>query len=58
VTSDDGLAKDSEKLFQALQANGDHGARIVHLATDHSYSGQRIALEQAVLQALASLPPR
>jgi pimeloyl-ACP methyl ester carboxylesterase len=52
VTSDDGLAPDNDKFFAALQKAGDKQARTIHMATDHSYSDHRIALEKAVLQAL------
>jgi pimeloyl-ACP methyl ester carboxylesterase len=52
VTSDDGLAPDNDKLFDALRKAGDNGARTLHIATDHSYSNRRIALQKAVLQSL------
>lgn len=58
VTSDDGLAAENEKLFNALKKDGDQQTRMVHLATDHSYSGRRIELEEAVLQALESFDAR
>ena len=56
VTSDDGLADNSAALAKAVRAAG--GARVteVHLATDHSYSDQRIALEAAILSWLETLP--
>jgi pimeloyl-ACP methyl ester carboxylesterase len=55
VTSDDGLAATSDALAKAI---GDGAAPItqVHLATDHSYSDQRIALEAAVIRWLENLP--
>lgn len=52
ITSNDGLAADNDKLFAALQAAGDKQAKTMHMETDHSYSGKRIVLEQAVLDAL------
>lgn len=55
VTSNDGLAADNERLYDALRKAGDRQARLVHLATDHAYSGKRIALQQQVLQTLESL---
>jgi hypothetical protein len=55
VTSDDGLAGENNKLFAALQKAGDKRAQIFHIATDHSYSDHRIALEQAVLQAAEAM---
>ncbi len=58
VTSNDGLAGENQKLFEALKKDGDAEARLVHIATDHSYSGDRIALEENVLQALESVRPR
>jgi pimeloyl-ACP methyl ester carboxylesterase len=55
VTSDDGLKGGSDTLAKAI---GDGAAPItqVHLATDHSYSDQRIALEAAVIRWLENLP--
>jgi pimeloyl-ACP methyl ester carboxylesterase len=55
VTSDDGLKSGSDALAKAI---GDGAAPItqVHLATDHSYSDQRIALEAAVIRWLENLP--
>jgi uncharacterized protein len=58
VTSDDGLAPSSDALVQGLTAAGDTAVTALHLATDHSYSDQRIALEKAVLDGLASLKPQ
>ncbi len=52
VTSNDGLARDNDTLFAAIQKAGDKNARTVHMATDHSYSDHRIALEQEILQTL------
>jgi pimeloyl-ACP methyl ester carboxylesterase len=55
VTSDDGLAKASDALAAAVRKQGGKPVTEVHLATDHSYSGCRIALEAAVLRWLATL---
>ena len=56
VTSDDGLAPASDALARAVKT--DKGAVTqVRLATDHSYSDARIALETAVVDWLANLPP-
>jgi pimeloyl-ACP methyl ester carboxylesterase len=52
VTSDDGLAPASDALGQAVQKRDSTKVTQVHLATDHSYSGSRIALEAAVLNWL------
>lgn len=54
VSSDDGLRADDEAYAAAVRAAG--GApRLVHLATDHSYSDARIALESEVVGWLAGL---
>ena len=55
VTSDDGLAKASDALAAAVRKQGGKAVTEVHLATDHSYSGSRIALEAAVLRWLETL---
>jgi uncharacterized protein len=55
VTSDDGLAPDNDKLCTALQQAGDKSAQILHYATDHSYSDQRIQLATAILNFLATI---
>jgi uncharacterized protein len=56
VTSDDGLAPPAGRLAAAVrQLPGTHVTE-QHLATDHSYSDQRIALETVVLNWLATLP--
>ena len=48
ITSNDGLADASNALAKAVRKQGGDVTE-VHLATDHSYSDQRIALETAVL---------
>ncbi len=58
VTSDDGLAGASDALGRAMHALGPDPVTAVHLATDHSYSGARIALETAVIGWLDGLPAR
>jgi pimeloyl-ACP methyl ester carboxylesterase len=55
VTSDDGLAEASGALADAIGKKGGTQVRQIHIATDHSYSGSRIALETAVLQWLETL---
>ena len=57
VTSDDGLAGGSNALAKAARAAGGTGVSEVHIATDHSYSDHRIALEAAVLNWLEGLRP-
>ncbi len=56
VTSDDGLAPASDALVKGLRTVGDKVTSL-HLPADHAYSDHRIALEQFVLAALASLKP-
>jgi len=56
LTSDDGLAPDNDLLAANLRSLHDTHLTTLHLATDHSYSGQRIALETAVINWLNQLP--
>jgi pimeloyl-ACP methyl ester carboxylesterase len=58
ITSDDGLAPDNDKLLSALEKAGDKHANGLHIATDHSYSDHRIALQQAILGALEPIRNR
>ena len=58
VTSDDGLAPANDALAANLAKAGDTRVTNLHLATDHSYSDHRIALEQSVLGSLATLKAR
>jgi len=55
LTADDGLAGDGDRLVAGVRAAG--GTRITaqHVATDHSWSDSRIALESAVIDWLATL---
>jgi pimeloyl-ACP methyl ester carboxylesterase len=55
ITSDDGLAPSNDVFVEALHKAGATDITTVHLTTDHSYSDQRIALEQAVLEVLEFL---
>jgi pimeloyl-ACP methyl ester carboxylesterase len=55
ITSDDGLAPSNDAFVEALKHAGNTHVTTIHMATDHSYSDHRIALEQTVLEALASL---
>jgi uncharacterized protein len=55
ITSDDGLAPSSDAFVEALKHAGNTHVTAIHMATDHSYSDHRIALQQAVLEALAAL---
>jgi uncharacterized protein len=55
ITSDDGLAPDAAALAKAIEAKGGHKITVLHMATDHSYSDRRIALESAVITWLNGL---
>jgi hypothetical protein len=55
VTSNDGLAPAAEALRDKVKAGGADPS-YVHIATDHSYDDQRIALESAVIRWLENLP--
>jgi pimeloyl-ACP methyl ester carboxylesterase len=56
LTSDDGLAPHSDSLVAAIRRLGGRRVSTMHLATDHSWSDKRVALESAVLRWLARLP--
>ncbi len=58
VTSDDGLAPASNALAKADRTVGGFPVTEVHIATDHSYSDHRIALETAVIRWLDGLSAR
>ena len=58
VTSDDGLRGPSEALAKADRAAGGAPVTEMHIATDHSYSDHRIALEAAVIRWLDGLSAR
>jgi pimeloyl-ACP methyl ester carboxylesterase len=55
ITSDDGLAPSNDAFVEALHKAGNQEVKTVHMATDHSYSDQRIALEEAILDDLDHL---
>lgn len=57
LTSDDGLAPSNDAVTAAIRQAGGTQVQTLHLTTDHSYSDQRIALQQAVLTFLAPLKP-
>ena len=58
ITSNDGLRGVDEALVTAIQQAGGKLVTTVHFDTDHAYSGQRIAMESAVLNGLAPLSQR
>ena len=53
LTSNDGLAADTDPLVRRVRALGNTRVTTVHQPTDHSWSDKRIALESAVLRWLA-----
>jgi uncharacterized protein len=55
LTSDDGLAPDSDLLVHAIEAKGGHKITVIHAATDHGWSDHRIAMESAILTWLQRL---
>ena len=57
VTSNDGFAPANVTFAEALRDAGNDRVRALHLATDHSYSDQRMALSAAVLKWLEPLNP-
>ncbi|HEY4275550.1 MAG TPA: alpha/beta hydrolase [Rhizomicrobium sp.] len=52
LTADDGLTPDNQRLAQALRTAGDSDVTEEHMATDHSYSDKRIALQSVVVRWL------
>ena len=55
LTSDDGLAPSNDAFVAALKKAGSTHVIAQHMATDHSYSDHRIALETSILNWLATL---
>ena len=55
ITSDDGLAASNDAFVEALKKAGGKEITAVHLSTDHSYSDQRVALTEQVLEMLEYL---
>jgi acetyl esterase/lipase len=55
LTADDGLAPNTDALVQAIQAKGGHKVTALHVATDHSWSDRRIALESEIIEWLDAL---
>jgi hypothetical protein len=52
ITSDDGLAPDTDALAHEIVRQGGAAPRRIHMATDHACSDHRIALQQAVVDWL------
>jgi uncharacterized protein len=57
LTADDGLAPDTDALVRAIRSHGGNNITALHVATDHSWSDRRIALESEVIKWLSSLRP-
>jgi pimeloyl-ACP methyl ester carboxylesterase len=55
ITSDDGLARDTDALVEAIRAGGGTKVATAHVATDHSYSDHRIELEAIIINWLSTL---
>ena len=55
ITSDDGLAPSNDAFVEAVKKAGGKEITAVHLSTDHSYSDQRVALTEQVLEMLEHL---
>jgi pimeloyl-ACP methyl ester carboxylesterase len=55
LTSNDGLAANTDSLVSAIRAKGGTLVTEQHMATDHSWSDHRVALEVAVLTWLEQL---
>jgi pimeloyl-ACP methyl ester carboxylesterase len=55
LSADDGLAPDTDALVHAVEAKGGHKVTSMHVATDHSWSDHRIALESTIITWLAGL---
>jgi pimeloyl-ACP methyl ester carboxylesterase len=52
ITADDGLTEDNVRLVISLKNAGNGDVTEQHMATDHSYSDRRIALESVVVRWL------
>jgi pimeloyl-ACP methyl ester carboxylesterase len=55
LTSDDGLAGDTDGLVAAIRAAGGTKVSATHIATDHGWSDHRIALEAMIITWLGGL---
>jgi hypothetical protein len=56
LESDDRNLQDLRAFAAALRQSGNPRVSELHLATDHVYSDQRIALATAIIQWLGQLP--
>ena len=55
LSANDGLASQTDSLIHAIQAEGGHNVKAIHVATDHGWSDHRIFLESTVIDWLATL---
>jgi acetyl esterase/lipase len=55
LTSDDGLAIGADELVRNILSKGGRRVRAIHVATDHGWSGSRIALQADVITWLMQL---
>ncbi len=55
LSSDDGLAPQTDALVAAVKARGDARVTAVHVATDHGWSDSRIRLQDEVIRWLEAL---
>ncbi len=55
LTANDGLAPQADALVHAIQAGANHNVKMIHAATDHSWSDHRIFLESTIIEWLSSL---
>jgi len=58
ITSNDGLAPQSDSLVKEVRTKGNASVTTIHYVTDHSYSDKRIALETSIIEWLDRLPRR
>jgi acetyl esterase/lipase len=58
MSSDDGLAPQSDTLVSAVRAKGNPWVTTVHQPTDHAWSDKRIALQSSIVEWLERLPRR
>jgi pimeloyl-ACP methyl ester carboxylesterase len=58
LSSDDGLAPQTDALIAATRAQGGTRITAVHAATDHSWSDKRIFLQAQVIRWLEGLRPK
>ncbi len=58
LSSDDGLAPQTDALAQAIHKAGGRSVTAEHIATDHSWSDKRIALQSRIIAWLSTLKSR